>query len=457
MASSKENAFGQGFEATENSIDEFFKTFKIPTLLHSCGIRKRNGYGVVAVLRAIFALPFAGKNFYRGIALKESAQIGKDSAYDFLSAEKHNWRKLLLGLFLLVYGRVKSLTDADRDVVLIADDSPYERPRAKKVELASRVYDHSSGKYIRGYRMLTLAWSDGASCLPIDFALLSSSNPKNRYQESVKKLDKRCCAYKRRREAVNKATDQLVDMVRRAVKDGVSAKYLLMDRWFTSPAVITALKEYVDVIGMVKNTPKVHYIHDGRSRDLNAIYRNIRKRPGKAKILGSTLVELKTGVAAKIVFVRDRRNKGWLAVLSTDVGRSEEEIVRIYGKRWDIEVLFQMAKQHLKLAKEIQVRDFDSLTAHTTIVFMRQMFVAYRVRMETDHRSFGDLFRACCEEVKDIDFMEAIYRILTLAMQSLEDGTRYCRKTAQKFINAIIDAALGQTSLSKSALVGGSG
>jgi hypothetical protein len=67
------------------------------------------------------------------------------------------------------------------------------------------------------------------------------------------------------------------------------------------------------------------------------------------------------------------------------------------------------------------------------------------------------LFRACCEEVKDIDFMEAIYRILTLAMQSLEDGTTYCRKTAQKFINAIIDAALGQTSLSKSALVGGSG
>jgi hypothetical protein len=77
--------------------------------------------------------------------------------------------------------------------------------------------------------------------------------------------------------------------------------------------------------------------------------------------------------------------------------------------------------------------------------------------METDHRSFGDLFRACCEEVKDIDFMEAIYRILTLAMQSLEDGTAYCRKTAQKFIKAIIDAALGQTSLAKSALVGGSG
>ncbi|MFP4387688.1 MAG: hypothetical protein ACLFPR_01910, partial [Desulfococcaceae bacterium] len=60
-------------------------------------------------------------------------------------------------------------------------------------------------------------------------------------------------------------------------------------------------------------------------------------------------------------------------------------------------------------------------------------------RMETDHRSFGDLFRDCCEEARDIDFMEVIY--LTLAMESLEDGTRYCRKTAQKFINAIINGS----------------
>ena len=35
--------------------------------------------------------------------------------------------------------------------------------------------------------------------------------------------------------------------------------------------------------------------------------------------------------------------------------------------------------------------------------------------METDHRSFGDLFYACCDEVADISFLEALYRILTLA------------------------------------------
>ena len=53
-----------------------------------------------------------------------------------------------------------------------------------------------------------------------------------------------------------------------------------------------------------------------------------------------------------------------------------------------------MAKQHLKLAKEIQCRDFDALIAHTTIVFMRYLFLAYQCRMETDYRTFGDLFYA---------------------------------------------------------------
>ena len=99
-----------------------------------------------------------------------------------------------------------------------------------------------------------------------------------------------------------------------------------------------------------------------------AIYRRLKKRRGRAKILASTNVLLKDTVPAKLVFVRDRRKKDWLALLSTDTGLADEDIVRIYGKRWDIEVFFKMAKQHLKLAKEIQCRDFDALIAHTTFV-----------------------------------------------------------------------------------------
>jgi hypothetical protein len=38
------------------------------------------------------------------------------------------------------------------------------------------------------------------------------------------------------------------------------------------------------------------------------------------------------------VFASGRNQKGWVALLSTDLTRSDEEIIRIYGKRWAIEV-----------------------------------------------------------------------------------------------------------------------
>jgi hypothetical protein len=150
-----------------------------------------------------------------------------------------------------------------------------------------------------------------------------------------------------------------------------------------------------------------------------------------------------------LVFVRDSRKKDWLALLSTDTELAEEDIVRIYGTRWDIEVFFKMAKQHLKLAKEIQCRDFDALIAHTTIVFMRYMFLAYQCRIQTDQRSFGDLFYACCDEVADISFIEALFRILTLAANRLKEVGTFCEKTATALFDAIMDTALQGVGLSK--------
>ncbi|WP_459925915.1 hypothetical protein [Desulfatiferula olefinivorans] len=114
----------------------------------------------------------------------------------------------------------------------------------------------------------------------------------------------------------------------------------------------------------------------------------------------------------------------------TDTNLADENVARIYGKRWNNEVFFKMAKQHLKLAKEIQCRDFDALIAHTTIVFMRYMLLSYH----SDYRSLGEFFFACFEEMADISFMRALHRILTLAVNQLMTlGAFFCEKTATAF------------------------
>lgn len=433
----------------ESKIDEFIGRFKIATLMHRCGVRKHHGHSVRSLTKAIFTLPFMGKNFFGGIVHNTELPFGKDAAYELLKGKNYNWRRLLLSLGLRLYAVFKHLTSDGRESVLIIDDSPYDRSRSKRVELLARIWDHSTGRFLKGFRMLTLCWSDGASCLPMDFALLSSSEAEKRVCNSQKSMDKRCCAYQRRKEATQKATAHLESMVKRILSDGVYAKYLLMDSWFTMPATVIALAGHIKIIGMVKKSPKIHYTFNGQSLDLMDIYRRLAKRRGRARILSSTLVMLNEELAAKLVFVPDRRKKDWLALLSTDTDLTDEDIVRIYGKRWDIEVFFKMAKQHLKLTKEIQSRDFDALIAHTTIVFMRYMFLAYQCRMETDHRTFGDLFYACCDEVADISFMEALYRIMTLAADRLNQIGTFCQTTAAVFFDTIINTALQCVGLSK--------
>jgi hypothetical protein len=46
------------------------------------------------------------------------------------------------------------------------------------------------------------------------------------------------------------------------------------------------------------------------------------------------------------------------------------------------------------------------------------------------------LFYACCDEVKDISFIEALYRILTLAADQLRKLGTFCEKTAAAFFDA---------------------
>ena len=74
------------------------------------------------------------------------------------------------------------LTSEDREKVLIVDNSPYERDRSKKVELLSWIFDHNRRIMKRGFRLLTLGWSDGTSFLPVDFALLASAKTDKQLQ-----------------------------------------------------------------------------------------------------------------------------------------------------------------------------------------------------------------------------------------------------------------------------------
>lgn len=443
MDNTKQYRDQQEAKQLQNRISFFMKNFKVGTLLHSNGIRKLRGVSPLTLFTVIFSLPFEGVNFSQGIVRNPNLGFKKDAAYDFLKNPKHNWRKFMLTLVAIVVRFFDALTSEEREKVLIFDDSTYDRSRSKVVELLAWIYDHNSGRNLKGFKLLTLGWSDGNSFLPLDFVLCSSTKEDKRLQGITKELDKRSCGYKRRVEAITKSTDHLEAMVKRAISFGIRADYVLMDSWFCFPAILAALGKHLPVICMAKDMPTILYRHKGKWVRLSKLYSLLRKRPGKAKILTSAVVETKEGQRVKIVFVRNRNKKRqWLGIVSTDVTLPDDEVVRIYGKRWDIEVFFKMMKHYLNLERETQLRDYDGMVAHITIAMSRYIFLAFEQRCHDDPRTLGSLFFACCDEMQDLSLVEALQRILSVAMGKIRSAGVVTEDVALALVDSIMNIAI---------------
>jgi len=413
------------------SITSFFKEHRVGQSLKKANAYKSKGVPVAAVFAYLVQLVFSKKSMYMNILNgTNAAGFAKDTVYRLLNSTSVNWATFLLNLAFSVITSIAALTSEDRLNALIVDDSIYERLRSKKVELLANVCDHAAkgkNRFKRGFRLLTLAWSDGVSLIPLQFRHLSSGDKKNRYNEIKTVIDKRSCGYKARMQAVSTATEVLLAMLEQAKKMLIPARHVVFDSWFSYPSTMMRIHKIgFDVVGRLKDTKKIKYLVDGTKLTLKQIYAANKKRRGRAKYLLSVEVLLYNDknetLPARIVFVRDRNNRNkWIAFASTDLSLSEEQVIALYGKRWNIEVFFKICKSYLNLAREFQGLSYDSITAHTAVVMTRYIILAAQKRQNEDPRSMGELFHLCYDEMADIRFSDALACILTILRETLDE------------------------------------
>ncbi|GMA62183.1 transposase (plasmid) [Alicyclobacillus fastidiosus] len=427
-----------GYETENNNqlpveIRPAFQELKVLKHLRNAGITKRFGVACSYLFQLVFVLIFHHRNWFQFLdSAKSESYPGKDAVYRFLNHAGFAWRRFLLLLSVEAVNKTSSLTSDKRVSVFVVDDSMYERNRSKCVELLARFKDHARNCYYKGFRMLTLGWSDGHTFVPVDFSLLSSV--KSQIQGLGQSIDKRTHGYKRRMESLLPAPDIIPAMIDRALSAGMNASYVLMDSWFThAPLIQAVLDRGLDVIGMVKADNK-RYLLDGRCLSLQELYYAATPvQSTKKGILRSIHTQLRPGIPIKMVFVRHRTNKKeWLAILSTDTTLTVEKIVQIYGIRWDIEVFFKCTKSLLRLQKEFQGRSYDMLISHTTIVFSRYILLAWQHRQSTDNRTLGNLFLMLCDEVSELDWAIALSQLVEL----VNDVSKKAGKRLSKLIRS---------------------
>ena len=403
-----------------DKIAQLAKKLIPSTVLTKCGIRKEKGVPCKIILTDLLMLAFEKKSLYQKAGKDKEMNGNLKTYYRFLENAKHQWEKLLYEVAEKVVLEISKLTDHRRHVLVI-DDSLYERPCSKKVELSTWQFDHVDHVSKKGFRFLTVGWADGYSFIPLMFRLVSSGKT----QTVPDGYDKRTIAYKRRVNALKKMTDSAIEFLDKAKLLG--AQYVTCDSWFGNPKTIRQIKDLgFDVVSHIKSNYlycfnnglyKAKYIqkHLDRSKvwcDLSGA----KKINSDIEVLGSAKVTFrKDSDPIRLLFcrLRDSKNPDEIAIIAcTDMTLSSVEILELYAKRWSIEVFFKTCKGFLGFEDDTRALNYDTLVASKTICLLRYILITYNQRFESDHKTFSEMFYLFCDAIKDMCALNFAWELL---------------------------------------------
>jgi len=189
---------------------------------------------------------------------------------------------------------------------LICDDTVIEKEFGKDIELTSKHYSPSDGKYVNGINITSLLWSDGESHIPINYRLYAP------------KLDGKT------------KNDHFRDMLHQVRERGLRPKAFLFDSWFASVDNLKAINAYGWT--WITEIKKNRIINHGEHLE-------------NVKIPEEGLVAHLKGYGWVKIIKRVVKDDciGYLA--TNEISLSANDISQGYAERWEIEEYHRGLKQ----------------------------------------------------------------------------------------------------------------
>ena len=403
----------------KNPIYQTIRLLGIKTILKQANfIKKREGVALYLVVLHFVYMLVMNKKISTFIN-QSNESFKKDVYYRLLQNSSYNWRKLLSLTTLKIVKLLHKLQNPSSIKVLIIDDT-VEGKTGKYIE-GSRdaLWSNKEKRKIRGINVVSLNYSDGYSNFMLDFAIAMGNYARVKFEEFTQEIDTRTTAYKRRLELLKGKSQIAIDMVKRAIKSGIQADYLLVDSWYSKPAFIKEMNDLgLRVISRIANNNKI-WNFSAKEKTLNAIYEKYKKlKVPKVGTYGkkikfkyfSVVVDHKNAGNIKIVFLKTKEKL--IPIASTDLDISDEEIIEIYKRRWDIEQGYKDLRQHFGFGKE-ENRIYEALIARITLSFFSYNIVSYINRVNHEPKTLGGLFADLeCELHTLAIAMEAFIQIM---------------------------------------------
>lgn len=419
----------------DNLFADTWRRLKLNALIKRAGFTKRSGIGITEAVFLLLLwkwLNMSSIAMFSRKALRTFSKARKDVMYDLLKREEINWRTLNTQAAKAVY--LHNRLAGSRVKAFVLDDSIKTR-RGKKMEGVSSHFDHVTGRHVMGQQVLTLGLATDEAFLPLDSQIYMSQV---KARELIKPYqDGRSVAAKRYREATEQSKPVMAaNMMKRAIRSGLDADYVVADAWFGTKSMLrTALELDIGaILRMKKNRMKYRITDNGPTDpllDARALYAHAVKRQWK-KVRGlpwkAVLLDVELDLAAdedpeprwtpvRLLFVRGLREVGepeagkkdWALFLTTDPGLSMSRMLEIYALRWAIEVYFKEAKQHLGFLKE-QTVTFASHTASIHLCAIRYLMLVHN-KLEYRDARIADIRSNIQEQLDTLNFAGKLWQI----------------------------------------------
>ena len=125
-----------------------------------------------------------------------------------------------------------------------------------------------------------------------------------------------------------------------------------------------------------------------------------------------------------------------MVLATTQTKLRPEEIVQLYGRRWQIETYFKTSKQYLTLDKS-QAQSYDGQCGYIAVTAITYDLLAWQERQNTDDKTIGDLFYLMNESLPDIRFVDALVYLISELKELKQNSFEKIDEVINDFINQL--------------------
>ena len=391
-------------------------------------------YTIVAII-----IPFTSSktsNLFRCLTgLFEFAGIRKKRYYTFMASPKIPWQRLWRCLWKMIPAPL-----SDDRLLLALDD--YINPKTgKKIFGCGKVFDHAAKQNQSRYPWAQNVVAVGLlkivkgrwACLPLSYRFY---HLKKSIENSKRMLSKPVIEFETKFE---QAVDMITDI---AGAFGQTRILAITDSWFGNNGLWKLLHKKLGqrfhMVSRLRSNNNIFQLPGTYSKKGPGRPRKYGKKLGNASLLAVQLkplakeysvnlyghirsvvahdrvVMLKTlKCAVKVVWIY--RKTQWIALFSTDLTLSVEQVIEYYGARWKIEAAFKELKRDIGSA-ETQSRHPNAVMNHLHFCMMSTSVVwIYANRLEKTpsrrhvvkgrtHFAFSDVRRLVAQAALDDNF-----------------------------------------------------